>query len=84
MITVDTLKILTTFTPQGLYGAVKDAGYKGPEFTGCRFLGITNGGEFCYMVVFQVKGGTDSTKVFLRYDHTHNSVIADYELTELV
>ena len=32
MITVDTLKILTTFTPQGLYGAVKDAGYKGPEF----------------------------------------------------
>jgi hypothetical protein len=60
-----------------------DAGYKGPEFTGCRFLGITNGGQFCYMAVFQVKGGTDSTKVFLTYDHTHNSVIADYQLTEL-
>jgi hypothetical protein len=83
MITVDTLKILTTFTPQGLYGAVKDAGYKGPEFTGCRFLGITNGGQFCYMAVFQVKGGTDSTKIFLTYNHTENSVIADYRLTEL-
>jgi hypothetical protein len=83
MITVDTLNILTTFTPQGLYGAAKDAGYDGPEFTGCRFLGITNGGQFCYMAVFQVKGGTDSTKIFLTYNHTENTVIADYRLTEL-
>ena len=83
MITVDTLNILTTVTPQGLYGAAKDAGYDGPEFTGCRFLGITNGGQFCYMAVFQVKGGTDSTKIFLTYNHTENSVIADYRLTEL-
>ena len=83
MITADTLKILTTFTPQGLYGSVQDAGYKGPEFTSCRFLGITNAGQFCYMAVFQVKGGTDSTKVFLTYDHIHSSVSADYQLTEL-
>jgi hypothetical protein len=83
MITVDTLNILTTFTPQGLYGAAKDAGYDGPEFTSCRFLGITNGGQFCYMAVFQVKGGTDSTKIFLTYNHTENTVIADYRLTEL-
>jgi len=83
MITVDTLKILTTFTPQGLYGAAKDAGYDGPEFTSSRFLGITNGGQFCYMAVFQVKGGTDSTKIFLTYNHTENTVIADYRLTEL-
>jgi len=83
MITADTLNILTTFTPQGLYGAAKDAGYDGPEFTGCRFLGITNGGQFCYMAVFQVKGGTDSTKIFLTYNHTENTVIADYRLTEL-
>ena len=83
MITVDTLNILTTFTPQCLYGAAKDAGYDGPEFTGCRFLGITNGGQFCYMAVFQVKGGTDSTKIFLTYNHTENTVIADYRLTEL-
>ena len=83
MITADTLKILTTFTAPALTRAAMDAGYTGPEFTSCRFLGITNGGQFAYTVVFQVKGGTDSTKVFLTYDHIHSSVSADYQLTEL-
>jgi hypothetical protein len=83
MITADTLNILTTFTAPALDRAVRDAGYQGPTFTGCRFLGITNAGQFCYMAVFQVKGGTDSTKVFLTYDHTYSSVSADYRLTEL-
>ena len=84
MITADTLKILTTFTAPALTRAAMDAGYTGPEFTSCRFLGITNGGQFCYMAVFQVKGGTDSTKVFLTYDHTDSSVSADYQLTDWV
>ena len=84
MITADTLKILTTFTAPALDRAARDAGYQGPTFTSCRFLGITNAGQFCYMAVFAVKGGTDSTKVFLTYDHTHSSVSADYQLTELV
>ena len=84
MITADTLNILTTFTTPALDRAARDAGYKGPAFTSSRFLGITNAGQFCYMAVFQVKGGTDSTKVFLTYDHTHSSVSADYQLTELV
>jgi hypothetical protein len=81
MITADTLKTLTTFTAAALTRAVQDAGYKGPEFTSCKFLGMTNGGEFCYMVVFQVEGGTDSTKVFLSYDPTEGRVSADYQLT---
>ena len=83
MITADTLKTLTTFTAPALTRAAVDAGYKGPEFTSCKFLGITNGGQFCYTVVFHVKGGTDSTKVFLSYDPTADTVIADYQLTEL-
>ena len=83
MITADTLKILTTFTAPALDRAVRDAGYQGAAFTACRFLGITNAGQFCYMAVFPVKGGTDSTKVFLTYDHTYSSVSADYQLTEL-
>ena len=83
MITADTLKVLTTFTAPALTRAAMDAGYKGPTFTGAKFLGITNGGQFCYTVVFQVKGGTDSTKVFLTYDHANDRVIADYQLTEL-
>jgi len=53
------------------------------EFTSCRFLGITNGGQFCYNVVFHVKGGTDSTKIFLTYNPAKDQVIADYHLTEL-
>ena len=83
MITADTLKVLTTFTVRALYRAALDAGYKGANFTSCKFLGITNGGQFCYQAVFQVAGGTDSTKVFLSYDHEEDRVIADYHLTEL-
>jgi hypothetical protein len=83
MITADTLKVLTTFTPRALYRAAVDAGYKGAGFSSCKFLGITNGGQFCYQAVFQVAGGTDSTKVFLSYDHEEDRVIADYHLTEL-
>ena len=83
MITADTLKILTTFTAPALDRAARDAGYQGAAFTACRFLGITNAGQFCYMAVFPVKGySTESTKVFLTYDHTHSSVSADYQLTE--
>jgi hypothetical protein len=83
MITADTLKTLTTFTAPALTRAAMDAGYKGPAFTGAKFLGITNGGQFCYTVTFQVKGGTDSTKVFLSYDPTAGRVTADYHLTEV-
>ena len=83
MILAETLEALTSYSPQFLTRAAQDAGYKGPEFTSCKFLGITNGGQFCYTVVFHVKGGTDSTKVFLTYDHAEGRVIADYQLTEL-
>jgi len=82
MITAETLEVLTSYSPQYLTKAAQNAGYKGPEFTSCKFLGITNGGQFCYMAVFQVKGGTDSTKIFLTYDHAEDRVIADYHLTE--
>ena len=80
MITPDTLKTLTTFTAPALTRAAKDAGYKGPAFSSCKFLGITNGGQFCYMAVFLCEGGTDSTKVFLT--HTGSRVIADVQLTD--
>ena len=83
MITADTLKTLTTFTAPALTRAANDWGWIGPDFTSCRFIGITNGGQFCYMAVFHVKGGTDSTKIFLTYDHAEGRVIADYHLTEL-
>ena len=77
MITADTLEVLTTYSPQYLTKAAQLAGYDGANFTACKFLGITNGGQFCYRAVFPVKGGTDSTKVFLTYDHTEDRVSAD-------
>jgi hypothetical protein len=80
MITPDTLKTLISFTAPALTRAARDAGYNGPAFSSCKFLGITNGGQFCYMAVFLCKGGTDSTKVFLT--HTGSRVIADIQLTE--
>jgi hypothetical protein len=82
MILAETLEALTSYSPQYLTRAAQNAGYKGPEFTSCKFLGITNGGQFCYQAVFHVKGGTDSTKIFLTYNHAEDRVIADYHLTE--
>jgi hypothetical protein len=83
MITADTIKVLASYSPQYLTKAAQLAGWKGANFTACKFLGITNGGQFCYQAVFQVGGGTDSTKVFLSYDHEMDMVIADCQLTEL-
>ena len=81
MITAETLTTLLSFTPAALTRAVEDTGYTGPPFTSSKFLGITNGGQFCYRVVFHVQGGTDSGKVFLTYDHTKGVVTADTDLT---
>ncbi len=82
MITADKLTLLTNMPAAMLTMAAKEAGYKGPEFTGAKFVGITNGGQFCYTVVYPVKDGSDSTKVFLSYDHDEDRVIADYQLTD--
>lgn len=83
MITADKLTLLTNMPAAMLTMAAEEAGYKGPAFTSAKFIGITNGGQFCYTVVFHVKGGTDSTKIFLTYNHAKGTVIADYHLTEL-
>jgi hypothetical protein len=81
MITPDKLKEMISYHAPTLTKLARDAGYKGPAFSSCKFLGITNGGQICYMAVFLCEGGTDSTKVFLT--HTGGRVIADIQLTEL-
>ena len=80
MITAEQLQTLISYRAPELTRMVKENGYIGPAFSSCKFLGITNGGQFCYMAVFLVEGGTDSTKVFLT--HKGGRVIADVELTE--
>ena len=73
MITAEQLATLTTFTAAALTKAVDLEDY---QFRGTKFLGLTNGGEFCYLCTFPVKGGTDSTKVFLKYNHASGRVDA--------
>lgn len=78
MITADTLKTLTSFTAPALSRAIQDAGHREDSFTGSKFLGITNGGEFCYLCTYKVDGGTDSTKVFVKYDQSTDNISINY------
>jgi len=75
MITAEALQTLIAYRAPELTRIAKESGYKGPAFSSCKFLGITNGGQFCYMVVFLVEGGTDSTKLFIT--HTAGRVSAE-------
>ena len=77
MITPEALKTLISYNGPTLNSLARENGYKGPAFSSCRFLGITNGGQFCYLAVFLVEGGTDSTKVFVT--HTGSRVIAEVD-----
>jgi hypothetical protein len=79
MITAEQLKEMTSYHAPQLNQLARANGYKGPAFSSCKFLGITNGGQICYMAVFLCEGGTDSIKVFLT--RTGGRVIADVELT---
>ena len=71
MITAEQLKTLTSFTATALNMLT------GEMYYSARFLGITNAGQFCYMVTFQVKGGTDSKKIFLDYDAGEAKISVD-------
>ena len=79
MITPDQLQALISYRAPEITRLAKEGGWKGPAFSSSRFLGITNGGQICYMGVFLCEGGTDSTKVFLT--RTSGRVIADVQLT---
>ena len=46
------------------------------SITGAKFLGMTNGCQFCYHIVHEVKGGSDSAKMFMNYDPIADRVIA--------
>jgi hypothetical protein len=60
--------------------ALHHSGYKDAQFKTAKFVGITNGGQFCYGVTFQDEEsmGTGQGKVFLTYDPVAGKVSADY------
>lgn len=77
MITAEQLKTLSTFTHHALQTALGNKG-KGYELTGSKFLGLTNGGQFCYSVVYKIDAKErDTTKVFLTFNPTEGRVVAD-------
>jgi hypothetical protein len=80
VILADTLKLLTTQTPTGLTQILKASGYPGCFFKRSEFLGITNGGDFCYRVTYHDDAGTGEAvgKVFVKYDHATHAMTADF------
>ena len=81
MILADTLKLLSTQTPTGLTQILKASGYTGCFFKSAKFLGLTNGGEFCYQVTFHDEEGMDEDavgKVFVKYNTADHSITADF------
>lgn len=76
MILADTLKTLTSLTHHNIQMALGKACKE--QLTGAKFLGMTNGGQLCYTVTYKVKGGTDSTKVFLTWDSASSQLSASY------
>ena len=80
MITADTLRQMTGYTAEGLTALIHAQGYKKDKFKNAKFLGITNGGEYCYEVLyFDTDLGEDCyTKVFVKHDQFEQTTIADY------
>lgn len=81
MITAEVVTQLTTLKPYGLARILATSGYTGASFKSAEFVGITNGGEFAYKVVYFDDAGTGKDevgKVFVKYDPTTNRVSADY------
>ncbi len=80
MILADTVKTLTTLTATGLSQVLKASGYTGCFFKRVEFLGLTNGGEFCYKVTYHDDSGEGEEvgKVFVKYDAPTGMMTADY------
>ena len=65
MITPDVLKEMTSYVAPQLTKLARDNGYKGPAFSSCKFVGITNGGQFAYRAHKNVGDTVQYTKVFV-------------------
>jgi hypothetical protein len=72
MITSDKLQLLINM-PTAMLEQALGKKAKGLTFRERKFLGITNGGEFCYLVT-DPEGAY--SKVFLKYDPTADKVSA--------
>ena len=68
MIPADKVATLTSFNAMSLTRAIRNAGYNNDFFASAEFLGITNGGQFCYKVQYKDEGILTTSKVFVTYN----------------
>lgn len=81
MILAETLKGLMSFTTKDLAKILDTSGYSMCSFETAEFLGMTNGGEFCYKVTYFDEAGTgenETGKVFVKLDNTTGVLTADF------
>ncbi len=77
MITAEKLKLPTTLTPSMVTAFLFNSGYKKDKVTECQFLGMTNGGQFCYKIDYDNFGTREYRKAFLTYNPSTGTVSAD-------
>jgi hypothetical protein len=78
MILADKLKELISYSPEALTRIVQASGYTQDSVNEAMFIGMTNGGEFCYRVDYDDFGEMTTCKLFVKYDPTTGRVSADY------
>ena len=79
MITPSTLKQLISLDNKGLTQIFRDSGYKDTEVKKATFLGITNGGHFCYKgEVGGAVGEFVAAKFFVIYNHATGDVTGEF------
>jgi hypothetical protein len=78
MITASKLSELITLSPRALTRIVQSSGYKQDKVNEAKFLGMTNGNQFCYKVDYDDFGTMSTTKLFVKYDPATGMVTADY------
>lgn len=81
MITAEKLTEVTTLTRKDLARILDTSGYSMCAFETAKFVGITNGGQFCYKVTYYDEAGTgdhEVGKVFVSLDQATGALTADF------
>jgi hypothetical protein len=80
MITATNIAYLTAVPAVHLNAIALNSGYKRTNIRTAKFLGLTNGGQFCYATTFydELEGVELEGKVFLTYDPTEDRVTLDF------
>ncbi len=78
MLTAEKVYMLTNMPPVMLTEGIQKSGHKKDKFETSKFLGITNGGQFCYNVSYIEGNEFRDTKVFVSYDRATDKISVDY------